>query len=248
MPTCDGSRPVAAKVPLPLFRSTLTVLLLLFATTRSGLPSLFRSAAAIDVGCEPVGSRPRGGTSRSRCGAARSRCCCSRSRPRGRACRRRRGPLLPRIWGESPIASVGGNPATPVHTGETHAPATQLAPPLQITGFSPTHAPAWQVSVLVQASESSHAVPAARAAVPHIPALHVAVTHSFGGSGQSCGVAHGMPPPAPADVDSPPEPAEVAPPPEPAEVAPPPHPAARLHSPRTRARTLAACFMRTSRF
>src|SRR5262245_36736396 len=53
------------------------------------------------------------------------------------------------------------SPSAPVHAGATHAPSKQLKPPLQTTGFSPTHAPAWQVSVWVQASPLSHAKPSA---------------------------------------------------------------------------------------
>ena len=61
IPNCHrtGSVPVAKvcwfwKVPLPLPSSTLTVLLLSLATTRSSLPSPFTSTNATDYGSAPV--------------------------------------------------------------------------------------------------------------------------------------------------------------------------------------------------
>ena len=49
--------------------------------------------------------------------------------------------------------------------------------PAQTTGFEPVQAPAWQVSVCVQALPSLHAVPVSGATVQEIVPLQVRVLH-----------------------------------------------------------------------
>ena len=99
----------------------------------------------------------------------------------------------------------------------------------------PSQTNAWQSPGTCMA----RTVPAATFAAPHLPALHVEVTHAFGGIGQPCGVVHGMPPPPPVPV------LELEPPPPPVlELEPPPHPAEPIHSPRSRTRTMVARFMK----
>jgi hypothetical protein len=51
-----------------------------------------------------------------------------------------------------------------------HAPATwHWSIAVQLTGFDPVHAPAWQVSVCVQASPSLQVTPSARFGLEHTP-------------------------------------------------------------------------------
>src|SRR5687767_3615713 len=63
--------------------------------------------------------------------------------------------------------------------------------------------------------------------VPHVSLAHVAVTHTFGGGGQSAGVTHPpLPPLPPAPPPMPPAPPPTPPAPPPTPPAPPPMPPA----------------------
>jgi hypothetical protein len=61
----------------------------------------------------------------------------------------------------------------------SHVPATwQESLAVHVTGLAPTHAPAWQLSLCVQALPSLHAVPFAAAGLEHCPVVesHVPAT------------------------------------------------------------------------
>jgi hypothetical protein len=68
-------------------------------------------------------------------------------------------------------------------TGLEHAPAVGSQVPatwhwsatVHITGFDPTHAPAWQVSVCVQALPSSQVLPSALAGLVQAPVVGLQV-------------------------------------------------------------------------
>jgi hypothetical protein len=60
-----------------------------------------------------------------------------------------------------------------------HTPTTQPVPPVQTTGSPPTQAPAWQVSVWVQASPSLHGVPAATGVFVGTPLSQTSSVHGF---------------------------------------------------------------------
>ncbi|HZF48595.1 MAG TPA: hypothetical protein VE093_08105 [Polyangiaceae bacterium] len=77
----------------------------------------------------------------------------------------------------SSTGTIGGpgNPNTPVAHDPTHDPASQASPASQTRG-APTHAPAWQVSV-VQASLSAQGVPSAASGFEQTP---VAGSHEPG--------------------------------------------------------------------
>ena len=74
------------------------------------------------------------------------------------------------------FASLATEPHVPV--AGLHASSVQGLLSLQITGLLPRHAPAWHVSVCVQALPSVHVVPFGAAGFEHVPVpgLHVPAT------------------------------------------------------------------------
>src|SRR5436309_680749 len=83
--------------------------------------------------------------------------------------------------------------------GFEHVPVAGLEVPaawhwsgaLQVTGFVPVHAPAWQVSLRVHALASSHAVPLGFAGLEHVPVAgsQVPASWHWSGAGQVTGFA-----------------------------------------------------------
>src|SRR5689334_18755020 len=100
--------------------------------------------------------------------------------------------------GATVVVGGPGSPRSPEHAGATHAPATQLAPPVQTTGFPPTHTPTWQVSVRVHMSPSAHAVPAGAKSLPHFPWVHARHWHTSSVPAQSAGARHSTQVPIPS--------------------------------------------------
>jgi len=97
----------------------------------------------------------------------------------------------------SPLHAFGRSESSPTHAAGPHAvpackggfeqspvPGSQVPTPwhessaVHSTGLPPTHAPAWQVSVSVQALPSLHPAPSALAGFEHwpVPGLHVPAT------------------------------------------------------------------------
>jgi hypothetical protein len=88
-----------------------------------------------------------------------------------------------------PLA-IGGLPHWPV-VG-LHVPATwHWSCAEHVTGLAPTHEPAWQVSLCVQAFPSLHADPSALAGLPHWPVvgLHVPAAWHWSGAEHVTGLA-----------------------------------------------------------
>ena len=81
---------------------------------------------------------------------------------------------------------------------------------VQITGLAPVQAPAWQVSLCVQASASLQAVPFAFGAVPQVPALQTASRHALPPLPQSAGPVQPTQRPAPSHLSAPPTPQAVS--------------------------------------
>src|SRR5262245_1171871 len=90
---------------------------------------------------------------------------------------------LPSPERSSPTKEIGVRPngvtGRPNFPHAAHPPATQLWPPGQTMGFSPRHMPAWQVSVWVQASPSSHAVPFAAGLLTGTPFSQTSSVHGL---------------------------------------------------------------------
>ena len=90
---------------------------------------------------------------------------------------------------------------------ESHVPASwHWSCALHTIGLAPVHAPAWHVSLCVQALPSLHAAPFALFAAPHVPLSHVATMHGFWGAAQPAASMQPLQAPAPSHTSAPPSP------------------------------------------